>query len=82
MLTEFFPRKTSKPELKEENEGTVYEVVSAAIIESEAVVEGDVDEEDLLDLRTGIAKESPGDVGYGMGMCDQLVEVKAVVDEF
>ena len=77
MLTEFFLRKTSKPELTEENEGTVYEVVSAAIIES------DVDEEDLLDLRTRIAKESPGDVGYGMGMSsDHSVEVKAVVDEF
>ena len=52
--------------------------MSAAIITSETLVEGDVNEEDLLDMSTGIAKESPGDVGYRMDLSsDQLVEANA-----
>ena len=71
-------------EQDDQNDGHLFDVAAAAVIQPEPPIEEDtVDDENLLELHGCIPKETYLDVQYGQDLAqEQIGELKALVNEF
>ena len=86
-MKEFFSRETlqwGRSQPTGDAGCDTFEIMSTPVVESEESGESDMSEEDdLLDLRVVVTKESSENVEYEMDLLgDQVMEAMAAVDEF